>query len=154
MHPIESLRDEPLSRLGPLPVHAVRPGDPLRQAIRIMQEHRVGCILVCEGNRPTGVVTERDILRRMGASLSLDVPVSEVTLGRIWAVRLSDSVETALRMMNRYQCRHLVVVNDQGDAAGVLSVKRIVRTLVEHFPSSVYNLPPVSKQVHTDAEGA
>jgi CBS domain-containing protein len=154
MHPVESLSDEPISRLGSLPLFSISATHTVMDALRSMQAQRRGCVVVCEGKIPVGVITERDILRRIGTSLPLDVPVSQVISGEVWSVRVTDSLETALRAMNRHQCRHLIVVNETGEAVGILSVRRIVRALVEHFPSSVYNLPPVSNQVQTDREGA
>ena len=49
--------------------------------------------------------------------------------------------------------RHLPVVDERGPV-GVLSVKRIVHYLVEHFPTTVYNLPPDPAVVPQQAEGA
>ena len=49
--------------------------------------------------------------------------------------------------------RHLPVVHD-GRPVGILSVKRIVHYLVEHYPITVYNLPPVSDAYPHEAEGA
>ena len=49
--------------------------------------------------------------------------------------------------------RHLPVVHD-GLPQGILSVKRIVHYLVEHFPGTVYNLPPDPGMVHHEREGA
>jgi len=50
--------------------------------------------------------------------------------------------------------RHLPVVDETGRTLGVLSVKRIVHYLVEHFPSTIYNLPPDPSVFPHDAEGA
>jgi hypothetical protein len=50
--------------------------------------------------------------------------------------------------------RHLPVVDEGGRPVGVLSVKRIVHYLVEHFPTTVYNLPPNPGAVPQEREGA
>jgi len=50
--------------------------------------------------------------------------------------------------------RHLPVVDVTGKPLGVLSVKRIVHYLAEHFPATVYNLPPDPSSVPQSAEGA
>jgi CBS domain-containing protein len=49
--------------------------------------------------------------------------------------------------------RHLPVVDQAGRPLGVLSVKRIVHYLVEHFPSTIYNLPPDPNAFPRRAEG-
>lgn len=154
MDPIESLSEDPISRLGPLPLHRAAPTQSVRDAVAIMQAERTGCVVVCEEDVPTGIVTERDILRHMGTYGKLDVPINQLASKTVYTVQPSDSLLTALRKMHQHQCRHLTVVDEKGHALGVLSVKLIVRSLVEHFPSSVYNLPPTANQVPKDREGA
>ena len=56
-------------------------------------------------------------------------------------------------MMTKHHFRHLPVV-DQGKPVGILSVKRIVHYLVEHFPATVYNLSPDPQAVGHNREGA
>jgi CBS domain-containing protein len=50
--------------------------------------------------------------------------------------------------------RHLPVVNEVGRPVGVLSVKQIVHYLVEHFPTTIYNLPPDPTVIPQEREGA
>jgi len=50
--------------------------------------------------------------------------------------------------------RHLPVIGDTGKAVGILSVKRIVHYLVEHFPGTIYNLPPDPDAFPQEADGA
>ena len=154
MDPVDSLCQEPISRLGDLPLYTVSRTDTVADALRAMKSHKTGCVLVCEDGRPVGVLTERDILRRMVASLPMDAALEDVISGDVWSVLLSDPVGTALRKMNERHCRHLAVVAEDGSAIGILSVRAIVHLLVEQFPSSIYNLPPVANQVQTSREGA
>lgn len=154
MDPLDSITDEPIAQLGPLPLHTVSPDETIRDALQVMRANKTGCVVVCDGNRPIGVLTERDMLRRMGTAQSFDVPVSEVIRGEVWSIRETDSLATALRIMTRRQCRNLVVMSPDSAAVGILSVKRVVHAIVEHFPSSIYNLPPVPDQAQKDREGA
>lgn len=154
MDPVQRLRDEPISSLAPFPLLAVAPTQTVADAVRLMQRERFGCVLVCEGKRPIGVITERDVLRRLGTSAPMDAPAAAATRGVLWSVKKSDSLETAIRQMHRHQCRHLTVLDDAGEAVGILSVQAVVHALVEHFPASVYNLPPLANQVSHDREGA
>ena len=64
-----------------------------------------------------------------------------------------DTAVDAIHMMRSRNYRHLPVVNGHQEPVGVLSVKKIVRYLVEHFPSVVYNQPPRADVANT-AEGA
>ena len=154
MDPVESFSDEPISGLGTLPLLSVTPQQTVLDAIQAMRSGKRGFVLVCDGGRPLGVLSERDILKRIGTQLPLDVPVTSIMTSQVWSVLETDSLGTALHAMAKHHCRHLVVVSESGEARGVLSVKRIVRSLVEHFPASVYNLPPVAGRVPKSPEGA
>jgi CBS domain-containing protein len=69
-------------------------------------------------------------------------------------VHPKDPIRVALRRMEEGGYRHLPVVDDRGYPLGILSVKRIVHYLVEHFPSTIYNLPPDPSAYPLEAEGA
>ncbi|MFO0948901.1 MAG: CBS domain-containing protein [Planctomycetota bacterium] len=154
MDPLTSLKSEPISRLGPLTLNILAPTNSVLDAVRLMQDTRFGCVVVCSGETPVGVLTERDILRRMGTSQPLETPLGEVMSTSIWPLTAKDTVGKALELMKEKQCRHIVIVESSGTPVGILSARKIIRAFVEHFPSSVYNLPPVANQVHRDREGA
>jgi CBS domain-containing protein len=69
-------------------------------------------------------------------------------------VHPKDPIRLAVRRMEQGGYRHLPVVDESGRPVGVLSVKRIVHFLVEHFPATVYNLPPDPNGVPQEREGA
>lgn len=155
MDEVKRLSQEPIRSLGELPLVSVDPSESVLEAVRRMQEDRSGCVLVCEDHgRPVGILTERDVLRRLGTAQPLDVEISQAMSRSLWPVQWDDSIGKALRIMKDRQCRHLPVVAADGTAVGILSVKRIVHALVEHFPSSVYNLPPSANQVAQAPDGA
>lgn len=154
MDPLESLKGELISRLGPLTLTTLGPNDSVLDAVTRMQQSRLGCVLVCENDKVTGIITERDVLRRLGTSQPLEVPLSHCMSRTVWFLRSDETVGRALEIMNEKQCRHLAVVGPDGRPEGVLTVGQIVHALVEHFPSAVYNLPPDAKQVSTAREGA
>jgi predicted transcriptional regulator len=68
-------------------------------------------------------------------------------------VNPKDSIGCAIKRMQKGGYRHLPVVIDERPV-GILSVKRIVHYLVEHFPTMVYNLPPHRQPVPPRREGA
>jgi CBS domain-containing protein len=144
-----------VSRLHPTGPRQVAPQQTVREAVELMQRERVGCLVVCENEKLKGIFTERDLLRRvLAAGKSLDIPVSECMTTSPAVVDPREAVSSALRRMEEGGYRHLPVVEQTGKAVGILSVKRIVHYVVEHFPKAVYNLPPDPAAVPTDAEGA
>ena len=65
-----------------------------------------------------------------------------------------DSVGDAIAKMSRGGYRRLPIVDRDGVPTGVLSVRQILRYLVEHFPTAIYTLPPTPNEATKDREGA
>jgi CBS domain-containing protein len=151
----KNLKIDSVSRLHPTPPHRVAPGQTVAEAVALMCREQVGSLLVCEGERLVGIFTERDLLRRvLAAGRPLTVPVAECMTPDPVVVHPKHSISAAIRRMEEGGYRHLPIVDDDGRPLGVLSVKRIVHYLVEHFPVIVYNLPPDPNAVPQEAEGA
>jgi CBS domain-containing protein len=138
-----NLKVECVSRLGPAPPLCLGPDETVERAVALMRQHRVGCVLVVGGGRLLGLFTERDLLRRVLApGLPLHVPLVQcMTPGPI-TVSPAEPISAAVRRMEEGGYRHLPVIDGAGRPVGVLSVKKIVHYLVEHFPSTIYCLPP------------
>jgi CBS domain-containing protein len=151
----KNLKIECVSRLQPTPPLRIRPEQPVMEAVELMRRERVGCLLVCEGDKVVGIFTERDLLRRVLAPRKpLTVPVAECMTRDPVAVHPKESIGSAIRRMEEGGYRHLPVVDEMGRPKGIVSVKRFVHYLVEHFPSTVYNLPPDPDAVPLEPEGA
>lgn len=137
-----NLKIDSVSRLRPTPPWQLAPEQTVADAIALMRDKKVGCVLVCSSGRVVGIFTERDLLRRILATgRPLATPLVECMTPSPVVVDPKDSISTAIHRMINGGYRHLPVVHD-GSPLGILSVKRIVHYLVEHFPSTVYNLPP------------
>jgi CBS domain-containing protein len=149
-----NLKTETVSRLHPTQPWLVQATQSVTDAIRLMREKRVGCVLVCEQRRIVGVFTERDLLRRVLAQgKPLTTTMQECMTPDPITVHPKDSISVAIKRMQRGGYRHLPVVIDDRPV-GILSVKRIVHYLVEHFPGKVYNLPPQTLPTRPAREGA
>jgi len=106
----------------------VGPSHTLREAAAMMVEKGTGAALVSDAESPTpGIVTERDLLISIGGGEDPDVElVGEHMAERLIAAEPDWSLERAAAEMSRRGVRHLVVFED-GDAVGVLSMRDIVR---------------------------
>jgi CBS domain-containing protein len=151
----KNLKIESVSRLQPPPPIVLTPQAQVREAVAKMQEHRVGCVLICVDRRLVGIFTERDLLKRILAKdKPLTTPLTDcMTLNPV-AVQAKEPVGQALRRMHEGGYRHLPVVDEAGLPVGTLSVRRILHYLVEHFPSTVYNQNPDPSAVQKDRDGA
>jgi CBS domain-containing protein len=150
-----NLKIDSVSRLHPTAPRQVTPNQTVAEAVALMCRERVGCLLVCENERVVGIFTERDLMRRILADgKPLTLPVADVMTPNPVMVHPKEPIGAAVQRMEEGGYRHLPVVDEEGRPVGVLSVKRIVHYLVEHFPGTVYNLPPDPCAVQMEREGA
>jgi CBS domain-containing protein len=138
-----NLKVESVSRLRPAPPYCMAPEQTVAAAVALMREVQIGCLLVCRRGALVGLFTERDLMRRvLAAGKPLSLPLMACMTVDPIVVGLRDPVRLAVRRMVEGGYRHLPVVDEAQRPVGVLSVKRIVHFLVEHFPATVYNQPP------------
>src|SRR6476646_6491307 len=139
-----NLKIDSVSRLQPTAPRQVAPTQTVAEAVALMRREAVGCLLVVDrGHKVVGIFTERDLMRRVlapGKPLSLSVAAC-MTPNPV-SVNPKDPIGVAVKRMEEGGYRHLPVVDEAGRPLGVLSVKRIVHYLAEHFPSTIYNQPP------------
>lgn len=106
----------------------VPPGTTLKEAVEIMARNNIGLVVIVDqSRRPIGVLSERDVIRALATGKSLNTPVEEVgTIGNLLTVRKDDDIYTAVKAMRSRGIRHIIVVNEDGTIAGVLSIRDIV----------------------------
>ena len=151
----KTLKIDSVSRLHLSSPLRIRPAQTIAEAVNLLREGKVGCVMVCEGEQIEGILTERDLLRRVLAQgKPLTLPVSECMTPHPTVVHRKEPIGAAIRRMEEGGYRHLPVVDEAGHLVGVLSVKSIVHYLVEHFPGTIYNLPPNPGFVQQEREGA
>jgi len=112
-------------------VIAIGPDAPVLEAIRRMAEHGIGALLVMEGPRLVGVVSERDYARKvilMGRS-SAETAVHEIMSRTVTTVQPTDSVDHCMRVVTEGRFRHLPVV-EEGQVLGVLSIGDLVKAVI------------------------
>lgn len=151
-----NLKIESVGRLQPTPPREIDAGRTVGEAVEELRQHRVGCVLVTDGGLLVGIFTERDLLTKvLAAGVRLDAPLKQCMTPNPVTVSPRDPIRVAIQRMQDGGYRHLPVVDDENRPVGVLSAKRIVRYLVEHFPATVYNHPPdPNNNVPDTPEGA
>ena len=108
---------------------------------RLMAKHRIGSIVVIEGNNksPVGMVTERDIIKKVTAqNKSADqVAVKHIMSSPLVTVKSIDSIDTAAETIAENRVKRLVVLEQDGSMVGILSVtdiaKKLARILTEDY---------------------
>ena len=135
----------------PLATHAE---DSIANVLQLLRAQRTGAVVICDGPKIVGIFTERDALKMMAKGGDLSAPVRTVMSSPPATIASTATVADAIRMMAEGAFRHLPIVDKDLSPTGVLAVHGIVRYLVDHFPETVYNLPPDPKAAPKAREGA
>lgn len=109
-------------------VKTISPDKILKQALRSMIENKVGSLIVTEGkNIPTGIITERDILRYIDRmdnweeTVIGDIMTKELIIGL-----LDDDVEVIMEFMTKNYFRHVPIL-DGRELVGIISIGDIIK---------------------------
>ena len=139
----EAILSASIRDLDPRPALTLPDSAPLQDAIRLMRDQRIGAVLVTRDDKPVGIFTERDILRRVVLTgIPAETPLREVMTGEPETLGIDDNVSFALNRMILGGFRHIPVTDESGRAVGVLSQREIVAFVVSLLPSRILNLPP------------
>ena len=146
----------PISQLDLAPAETVEPSDSVLQAVVRMTELKIGSLLVVEGGKLAGIVTERDIMMGIDGEQStvMQARVSNLMTPNPTTLSPGDLVTDAMAVMDEGGYRRVPVVDEEGAPVGVLSIKRVVERLVESFPEEILNLPPQPVRGMRTREGA
>ena len=98
------------------------------EAVQLMVEKNVGSLLVTEGGDITGIVTERDYLRRvtLEGRTDLETPVREITSSPLIVASPETTVDECMALMTDRRIRHVPVV-EEGSVIGVVSIGDLVK---------------------------
>lgn len=109
-------------------IYSVAPDDTVLDALRLLAEKGVGALLVMDGDKLVGIVTERDYARKviLAGKASRDTPVREVMTAKVHYVSPGRAVDECMALMTDIKARHLPVMEDER-VVGVLSIGDLVR---------------------------
>lgn len=113
-------------------VHSITPDAPVIEAVRLMAQKGIGALLVMEGNRLAGILSERDYARKIVLKdrSSATTPVRDIMTAELVTVAPTVTVEQCLELVTNRRIRHLPVV--EGDEVmGVISIGDLVKSVIE-----------------------
>ncbi len=93
-------------------------------AALLMNEHRIGGLVVLRSAKVEGIITERDLLRHVVAKRvdPADITVKDVMTKDVYCCKRTTSIEEARSIFKNKRIRHLPVVDDQGRLDGMISI--------------------------------
>jgi CBS domain-containing protein len=128
------------------------------EVVGLMRAQRASCALVCGSDdcksQVEGIFTERDALRWMAEGGSPNTNIRDEMTPKPEVLHAKSTVGTAIEIMSEGGYRHLPIIDDQGVPLGVAAARGIVHYLVDHFPQTIYTLPPEPGKTYADREGA
>jgi CBS-domain-containing membrane protein len=135
----QRLMEDEVSHLNPgIPI-TIAADDPVISAIQLLKHHRVGCILVLEGEKLVGIFSERDLLYKLAGTqkISEQIRLRDVMTRNPVTLSAEDSIRFALYQMSIGGFRHIPIVKENRPL-GIISIKDVLR----YINQAVLNHPP------------
>lgn len=112
-------------------VHAIAPDASVYEAAALMERHNIGALLVLDGEHVAGIVSERDLARKMIVSgrSPRDTPVRDIMQAKVRVVHASHTNEDCMALMTDKRLRHLPVL-EEGKLVGLISIGDLVKDII------------------------
>jgi len=121
----------------------IEPNATIKDAVYQLNKHKIGCLIVMEDTNILGILSERDILNKLGATDVKDeihttiisdimTPKENLVVGHP-----EDTVEYLMNVMNEKKIRHIPLVNDEGKLVCLTSIRDIIRILLKDTKAKV-----------------
>lgn len=110
-------------------VHTVRRSARIAEAVAVLNDNRIGAVVIVNaGGEVAGILSERDIVRKMGEDPTsfLQKPVSEVMTSSVVTCRRTDSLADVMAKMTDYRIRHVPVCEGE-QLCGIVSIGDVVK---------------------------
>jgi len=122
-------------------VFSVEPKTTVFDTIHLMATHKIGAVLIMEGEQVKGIFTERDYLNRiiLEGHSSKNTLVEDVMTGKLFFIPPDALVEEGLALMTEKRCRHLPVLEDK-KLAGLVSIGDLVQQIIKDQKVAIKNL--------------
>ncbi|MBW8055524.1 MAG: CBS domain-containing protein [Nitrospira sp.] len=110
---------------------SVTPDTPVYDALKLMAEKNVGALLVLDGDKLAGILSERDYARKviLKGKASKNTPAREIMSENVVCVTPEQSVAECMALMTDKHIRHLPVIED-GKLVGVISIGDVVKAII------------------------
>ena len=111
------------------------------EALQLMAEKEIGALLVMEGKRVVGILSERDYARKvvLNGKFSKKTPVKDIMTSPVTCVRPEQTTEECMALMTSKRIRHLPVL-EKNKLMGVVSIGDLVKDIISEQKFLIANL--------------
>jgi CBS domain-containing protein len=105
---------------------------PIRDAVDLLNRHRIGAVVVVDNGKVTGILSERDVVRHLGDDWNslAQKPVAEVMTRNVITAAPASTVADLMERMTEHRIRHMPIV--EGDTlVGIVSIGDVVKRKIE-----------------------
>lgn len=112
-------------------IYSIQPDASVYDAMKLMADKEIGSLVVMEGTKLVGLISERDYARKvilMGRS-SKSTQVREIMTTRVVYAQPDQNIEECMALVTEKRVRHLPVI-DEGRLVGVISIGDLVKSII------------------------
>lgn len=122
-------------------IFSVAPDTSVLDAIKLMAEKGIGAVLVLDGDKVAGIMSERDYARKVAlkGKTAEETRVSEIMTEDVIYVEPSQPIEECMALMVGKRIRHLPVLDD-GKLAGIISIGDVVKAMISEQQTLIEQL--------------
>ena len=112
-------------------VWSIEPGAWVYDAMKLMADKGIGALLVMEGQKLVGIISERDYARKiiLQGRASRSTEVREIMTSRVFYTEPERNIEECMALMTEKRIRHLPVI-EAGQVSGVISIGDLVKAII------------------------
>ena len=122
-------------------VYSITPDSTVYEALEAMAKHNTGALLVMEGEKMVGILSERDCVRRVDLQgrNARETKVREIMTGNVITVSCDQPLEECTHLMLDKGIRHLPVYDNQ-ELMGLVSVRDMLGEMIEMQQTMLHEL--------------
>ena len=121
-------------------VVTISPEATVSEAVRLLNKHDIGALVVMSDQQLLGILSERDVVRQLvHYEHILDVPVQDLMTPRVIVGRPQDDLASIVHTMTEKRFRHLPIVED-GRLIGIISIGDILKTQRDQYRGEISTL--------------
>ena len=123
------------------PLCSIKPSDTVVSALQLLAQHEVGALVVMEGTKLVGVISERDYTRKIAlqGKSSKDATVDSIMTRNVLVVSPSSGTRVCMAIMREKKIRHLPVVEGE-KVLGMLSIRDLMDDLIAEHEFTIAQL--------------